>query len=205
MDPAICEQRVTPAFIRDKKGRQRITFVTAYDFPTAKLADEAGFDMVLVGDTLAEVVLGHETTLPVTFEAMLHHTCAARRAIKRTLLVADLPYGTYHVSEDDAVRFAAHFIKEGGAQAVKLEGGQTRVNLIRRLLDAEIPMMGHIGLTPQSVHRMGGYKVQGRLGADIETLLLDAVALDKAGVFAIVLEGIPCEVARIISEEVSAP
>src|SRR5215468_11914695 len=141
-NPAVREQRVTPDLIRSKKGRQRITFITAYDYPTAKLADEAGFDMVLVGDTLAEVVLGHETTLPVTFEAMLHHTCAARRAIKRALLVADLPYGTYHVRADDAVRFAARFIKEGGAQAVKLEGGRTRVNLIRRMLDAEIPMMG---------------------------------------------------------------
>lgn len=203
--PAIREERVTPHDIRSKKGRQRITFVTANDFPTAKLADEAGFDMVLVGDTLAEVVLGHETTLSVSFEAMLHHTSAARRGIKRALLVADLPYGTYHASEEDAVRFGVRFVKEGGAQAVKLEGGRKRLNVIRRMLDAEIPMMGHIGLTPQSVNRMGGYKVQGRLGADIETLLLDAVALDKAGVFAIVLEGIPCEVARIISQEVSAP
>jgi 3-methyl-2-oxobutanoate hydroxymethyltransferase len=203
--PAGREERVTPGHIRSKKGRQRITFVTAYDFPTAKLADEAGFDMVLVGDTLAEVVLGHDTTLPVSFETMLHHTSAARRGIKRALLVADLPYGTYHASEEDAVRFGVRFVKEGGAQAVKLEGGRKRLNVIRRMLDAEIPMMGHIGLTPQSVHRMGGYKVQGRLGADIETLLLDAVALDKAGVFAIVLEGIPCEVAKIISEEVSTP
>ena len=188
-----------------QKGRQRITFVTAYDYPTAKLADDAGFDMVLVGDTLAEVVLGHETTLPVTFEAMLHHTCAARRAIKRALLVADLPYGTYHVSEEDGVRFAARFIKEGGAQAVKLEGGRKRVNLVRRMLDAEIPMMGHIGLTPQSVHRMGGYKVQGRFAADIEKVLDDAVTLDKAGVFAIVLEGIPREVAKAITKLVSVP
>jgi 3-methyl-2-oxobutanoate hydroxymethyltransferase len=203
--PTACEQRVTPVFIRGKKGRQRITFVTAYDFPTAKLADEAGFDMVLVGDTLAEVVLGYETTLPVTFETMLHHTTAARRAIRRALLVADLPYGTYQVSEEHAVRFAVRFVKEGGAQAVKLEGGQKRVNLIRRMMDAEIPIMGHIGLTPQSVHRMGGYKVQGRLEVDIERLLQDAVALDKAGVFAMVLEGIPREVAKAISEEVSAP
>ena len=119
--------------------------------------------------------------------------------------MADLPYGTYHASEQDAVRFAVRFVKEGGAQAVKLEGGQKRVKLIRRLIDAEIPMMGHIGLTPQSVHRMGGYKVQGRLGADIETLVRDAVALDKVGVFAMVLEGIPREVAKIVSEEVSAP
>ena len=205
MDPAVWEQRVTTAFIRDKKGKQRITFVTAYDFPTANLADEAGFDMVLVGDTLAEVVLGYETTLPVTFETMLHHTTAARRGIKRALLVADLPYGTYHASEEDAVRFAVRFVKEGGAQAVKLEGGQKRVNLIRRMIDAEIPMVGHIGLTPQSVHRMGGYKVQGRLEADIERLLQDAVALDKAGVFAMVLEGMPREVAKAVSEEVSVP
>jgi 3-methyl-2-oxobutanoate hydroxymethyltransferase len=203
--PTVSEQRVTPVFIRGKKGRQRITFVTAYDFPTAKLADEAGFDMVLVGDTLAEVVLGYETTLPVTFETMLHHTTAARRAVRRALLVADLPYGTYQVSEEHAVRFAVRFVKEGGAQAVKLEGGQKRVNLIRRMMDAEIPIMGHIGLTPQSVHRMGGYKVQGRLEVDIERLLQDAVALDKAGVFAMVLEGIPREVAKAISEEVSAP
>jgi 3-methyl-2-oxobutanoate hydroxymethyltransferase len=200
---AVYEQRVTPDLIRSKKGRQRITFITAYDFPTAKLADEAGFDMVLVGDTLAEVVLGHETTLPVTFEAMLHHTCAARGAIKRALLVADLPYGTYHASEEDAVRFATRFIKEGGAQAVKLEGGRKRVNLIHRMLDAEIPMMGYIGLTPQSVHRMGGYKVQGRIGADIEKLVDDAVALDNAGVFAMVLEGIPREVAKAITEQVA--
>ena len=205
IDPTVCEQRVTPAFIRGKKGRQRITFVTAYDFPTAKLADEAGFDMVLVGDTLAEVVLGYETTLPVTFETMLHHTTAARRAIRRALLVADLPYGTYQVSEEHAVRFAVRFVKEGGAQAVKLEGGQKRVSLIRRMMDAEIPIMGHIGLTPQSVHRMGGYRVQGRLEVDIERLLQDAVALDKAGVFAMVVEGIPREVAKAISEEESAP
>jgi 3-methyl-2-oxobutanoate hydroxymethyltransferase len=136
---------------------------------------------------------------------MLHHTSAARRAIKRALLVADLPYGTYHASEEDAVRFAVRFIKEGGAQAVKLEGGRKRVNLIRRMLDAEIPMMGHIGLTPQSVHRMGRYKVQGRLSADVEALLQDAIALEKAGVFAMVLEGIPSEVAKTISAEVSAP
>ena len=161
--------------------------------------------MVLVGDTLAEVVLGYETTLPVTFETMLHHTAAARRGIRRALLVADLPYGTYQASEKDAVRFAVRFVKEGGAQAVKLEGGQNRAKLIRRMMDAEIPMMGHIGLTPQSVHRMGGYKVQGRREADIERLLQDAVALDKAGVFAMVLEGVPREVAKAVSEEVSIP
>lgn len=199
------ESAVTLDSIRGKKGQQRITFVTAYDFPTAKLVDEAGFDMILVGDTLAEVVLGYETTLPVTFEAMLHHTSAARRAIKRALLVADLPYGSYHADPVDAVRCAIRFVKEAGAQAVKLEGGQRRIDIIRRILDAEIPIMGHIGLTPQSVHRMGGYKVQGRLVSDMENLLKDAVALDNAGVFAMVLEGIPREVAKLISEEVSVP
>jgi len=197
--------RTTPDVIRAKKGRSRITFVTAYDFPTAKLADEAGFDMILVGDTLAEVVLGYETTLPVTFEAMLHHTCAARRAVTRALLVADLPYGSYHISQEEAVRHAVQFIKKSGAQAVKLEGGRKRVDLICRMLDAEIPMMGHIGLTPQSVNPTGGYKVQGRCTKDIENLLDDAMALDNAGVFAIVLEGIPRELARVISEAVSAP
>jgi len=161
--------------------------------------------MVLVGDTLAEVVLGYETTLPVTFETMLHHTAAARRGIRRALLVADLPYGTYQASEQDAVRFALRFVKEGGAQAVKLEGGQKRVNVIRRIVNAEIPIVGHIGLTPQSVHRMGGYKVQGRLEADVERLMQDAVALDKAGVFAMVLEGVPREVAKAVSDEVSIP
>jgi 3-methyl-2-oxobutanoate hydroxymethyltransferase len=204
-DLPLLKQRVTPHLIRSKKGLYKITFVTAYDFPTAKLADEAGFDMVLVGDTLAEVVLGHETTLPVSFEGMLHHTCAARRAIRRSLLVADLPYGTYHVSQEDALRFAVRFVKEGGAQAVKLEGGRKRVDLVRRMIDAEIPMMGHIGLTPQSLHCMGGYKVQGRIASQIERLIEDAVALDNAGVFAMVLEGIPREVAKIITEQVSVP
>jgi len=204
-DLVVGDQALTAEHIRSKKGHQRITFVTAYDFPTAKLADEAGFDMILIGDTLAEVVLGHETTLPVSFETMLHHTAAARRAIKRALLVADLPYGTYHASPEDAVRYAVRFVKEGGARAVKLEGGRKRVRLIRRLLNAEIPIMGHIGLTPQSVNRTGGYRIQGRLEADIEALLRDALALDEAGVFAMVLEGVPREVAKAISAEVSAP
>lgn len=197
--------RVTPDLIRSKKSRERITFVTAYDFPSAKLADEAGFDMILVGDTLAEVVLGLENTLLVTFEAMLHHTSAARRGITRALLVADLPYGSYQTSEEDALHCALRFVKEAGAQAVKLEGGKKRVRCIRRMVDAKIPIMGHIGLTPQSLHRMGGYKVQGKLTRDMERLIEDAIALDKAGVFAIVLEGIPRDVAKVISEAVSAP
>lgn len=191
--------------IRDKKARkQPITFITAYDFPTAKLADEAGFDMILVGDTLAEVVLGYETTLPVSLEAMLHHTSAARRGVKRSLLVADLPYGSYHSSDAEGLRSALRFVKEAGAQAVKFEGGRKRLGLIRRMLDAEILVMGHLGLTPQSIHRMGGYKVQAKTIQDIESLIEDAVALDRAGVFALVLEGIPREVSKLITDEVSA-
>ena len=140
-----------------------------------------------------------------TFEAMLHHTSAARRGITRALLVADLPYGSYQTSEDNAMHCALRFVKEAGAQAVKLEGGKKRIHLVRRMVDAEIPTMGHIGLTPQSVHRMGGYKVQGKLIPDIERLIEDAIALDSAGVFAMVLEGIPRDVAKVISEAVSAP
>jgi 3-methyl-2-oxobutanoate hydroxymethyltransferase len=197
--------KVTIEGIRQKKAeRQPITFLTAYDYPTARIVDEAGIDMILVGDTLAEVVLGYETTLPVTFEEMLHHTCAARRAIKNALLVADLPYGSYHAGQDQAVQYGVRFIKEAGAEAVKLEGGAKRIHVIQGLLDAEIPVMGHVGLTPQSVHRMGGYKVQARCDKEAEQLIRDALVLDRAGVFAIVLEGIPREVAAIITAEVSA-
>src|SRR6516165_1814491 len=151
--------KMTVHTIREKKARHEpITFLTAYDYPTGRLVDEAGVDMVLVGDTLAEVVLGYENTLPVTFEAMLHHTAAVRRGVKRALLVADLPFGSYQADEQMAIRLAVRFVKEAGAEAVKLEGGEKRVSLIRRLLDTEIPVMGHLGLTPQSVHRFGGYR-----------------------------------------------
>lgn len=198
--------KMTVHTIREKKARHEpITFLTAYDYPTGRLVDEAGVDMVLVGDTLAEVVLGYENTLPVTFEAMLHHTAAVRRGVKRALLVADLPFGSYQADEQMAIRHAVRFVKEAGAEAVKLEGGEKRVSLIRRLLDTEIPVMGHLGLTPQSVHRFGGYRVQGRIAGDAEQIIRDALALDRAGVFAIVLEGIPRELAALITSEVSAP
>ena len=198
--------KMTVHTIREKKARHEpITFLTAYDYPTGRLVDEAGVDMVLVGDTLAEVVLGYENTLPVTFEAMLHHTAAVRRGVKRALLVADLPFGSYQADEQRAIRLAVRFVKEAGAEAVKLEGGEKRVSLIRRLLDTEILVMGHLGLTPQSVHRFGGYRVQGRIARDAEQIIRDALALDRAGVFAIVLEGIPRELAALITSEVSAP
>ncbi len=198
--------KITTATLAERKSkRQPITCLTAYDYATARLVDEAGIDIILVGDSLAQVVLGYDSTLPVTVDEMLHHTRAVRRAVKHALLVADMPYGSYHTSPEDAVRNASRFLKEAGAEAVKLEGGEKRTEQVRRLIDAEIPVMGHIGLTPQSVHAMGGYKVQGKTLSAVEQLMRDAVALDQAGVFSIVLEGIPREVAAMITEEVSAP
>jgi 3-methyl-2-oxobutanoate hydroxymethyltransferase len=199
-------QKITVASLREKKLlHEPITCLTAYDYPSARLVDEAAIDIVLVGDSLAMTILGYENTLSVTIDEMLHHTKAARRGVKHALLVADMPYGSYHVSPDDAIRNAARFIKEAGAEAVKIEGGEKRADLIRRLIDAEIPVTGHIGLTPQSVNVMGGYKVQGKSLAAVEQLMRDALALDRAGVACIYLEGIPREVAAMITAEVAAP
>jgi len=199
-------QKMTVASLREKKLLHvPITCLTAYDYPSARLVDEAAIDIVLVGDSLAMTILGYENTLSVTIDEMLHHTRAVRRGVKHALLVADMPYGSYHVSPDDAIRNAARFIKEAGAEAVKIEGGEKRAELIRRIIDAEIPVTGHIGLTPQSVNVMGGYKVQGKSLAAVEQLMRDAVALDRAGVACIYLEGIPREVAAMITTEVAAP
>src|SRR3982751_643412 len=195
--------KVTTITIQEKKQRREpITCLTAYDYPSARLVDEAGIDMVLVGDSLAMVVLGYENTLPVTVDEMLHHTRAVRRAVKSALVIADMPYASYHLSVEEGVRNASRFLKEAGAEAVKVEGGEKRLELIHRLHDDEIPVMGHIGLTPQSLHTMGGSKVQGKSLAAIEQLMRDATALDRAGVFSIVLEGIPREVAAMITAEV---
>ncbi|HJX00657.1 MAG TPA: 3-methyl-2-oxobutanoate hydroxymethyltransferase [Terriglobales bacterium] len=200
------QAKVTVNSIQEKKQQGTpITCLTAYDYATSRLVDQAGIDMILVGDSLAMVVLGYENTLPITVDEMLHHTRAVRRGVKRALVIADMPYASYHVDDKQAVKNAARFLKDGGAEAVKIEGGQKRVSLIHRLLDAEVPVMGHIGLTPQSVHMMGGYRVQGKSMKAIEGLVKDAAALDRAGVFSIVLEGIPREVARIITEEVECP
>jgi 3-methyl-2-oxobutanoate hydroxymethyltransferase len=197
--------KVTVTTIQEKKEQhQAITCLTAYDYATARLVDEAGIDMILVGDSLAQVVLGYESTLPVTMEEMLHHTRAVRRAVKSAMVIADMPYGTYQGDLKEGVANAMRFVKEAGAEAVKIEGGLKRTELVRRLLEAEIPVMGHIGLTPQSLHKMGGYKVQGKDLAGIEALMKDAVALDRAGVFSIVLEGVPREVATMITREVHA-
>ena len=165
-------QKITVASLREKKLlHEPITCLTAYDYPSARLVDEAAIDIVLVGDSLAMTILGYENTLSVTIDEMLHHTKAARRGVKHALLVADMPYGSYHLSAEDALRNAARFVKEAGAEAVKIEGGQKRADLIMRLRDAELPVMGHIGLTPQSLHAMGGYKVQGKSLVAIEELM----------------------------------
>jgi 3-methyl-2-oxobutanoate hydroxymethyltransferase len=199
-------QRVTVQTLAEKKRkREPIVSLTAYDYATARLADEAGVDLILVGDSLAQVVLGYDSTLPVTVEEMLHHTRAVRRAVHRAFLVADMPFGSYHAGSRKAVENAVRFVKDGGAEAVKIEGGVSRLGIIQRMLDAEIPVVGHIGLTPQSVHRRGGYKVQGKTAPAIDALLADAAALDRAGVAAIVLEGIPREVAARITAQVATP
>lgn len=198
--------RVTAqALLEKKRLGQPIVALTAYDYPTARLADEAGMDLVLVGDSLAMVVLGHDNTLPITLDEMLHHTRAVARAMRRAFLVADMPYGSYHGSVDGAVTNAVRFLKEAGAQAVKIEGGSSRAGLIRRITEAEVPVVGHIGLTPQSLHAMGGYKVQGKTLAAIDQLRTDALALEEAGAVAIVLEGIPREVAADLTAHCSIP
>ncbi len=199
-------QKVTAASLRERKLRHEpITCLTAYDYPSARLIDEAGIDMVLVGDSLAQAILGYENTLSVTMDEMLHHVKAVRRGVKHALLLADMPYGSYQADANEALRNAIRFVKEGGAEVVKIEGGEKRAEVIRRIIDAEIPVCGHIGLTPQSVNTMGGYKVQGKSLTDIEQLMRDAVALDRAGVCCIVLEGIPREVAAMITSEVATP
>jgi 3-methyl-2-oxobutanoate hydroxymethyltransferase len=198
--------KITTASLREQKlHRQPITCLTAYDYAAARLVDEAGIDMVLVGDSLAQTMLGYENTLSVTMDEMLHHVKAVRRGVKNALLVADMPYGSYQIDHKTAVSNAARFMKEGGAEMVKVEGGEKRADLIRQIIDAEIPVAGHIGLTPQSVNVMGGYRVQGKSLSDIEHLMRDAVALDRAGVACLYLEGIPREVAAMITAEISAP
>lgn len=188
-----------------KRAHQPVTSLTAYDYATARLVDEAGVDLILVGDSLAMVVLGYETTLPVTVDEMLHHTRAVRRAVKRAIVAADMPYGSYQTSVHEGVANAVRFMKEAGAEAVKIEGGAVRCELVERLVSAEVPVIGHLGLTPQSVHRMGGYKVQGKTHAAAEELARDARMLEAAGASALVLEGMPRELAAQITSELRIP
>lgn len=184
---------------------KKITCLTAYDYPTARLVDEAGVDVVLVGDSLAMVMLGHDSTLPLTLDEALHHTKAVRRGVARALVVADMPYGSYHGDISESLRNAMRFVKEAGAEAVKIEGGERRLELIARLTEAEIPVMGHIGLTPQSVNALGGYRVQGKTPNAAEQVLRDARAVEAAGAFSIVLEAIPRELAAEITKAVRIP
>jgi 3-methyl-2-oxobutanoate hydroxymethyltransferase len=207
MDPSSeAVSKITVPLILERKLRgEKITCLTAYDYPTARLVDEAGIDMILVGDSLAQVVLGYDSTIPVTLEEMLHHLRAVRRATRRALLIADLPYGAYHLGQEETLRAGIRCLKEGGAEAVKIEGGKKRAALIRNLVEAEIPVMGHIGLTPQSVHSFGGYRVQGRTLESALELLADAQAVEDAGAFALVLEGVPRELAALITGRLRIP
>lgn len=197
--------RVTTSQIKDMKSKRKFSMLTSYDYPTAHMVDEAGIDIILVGDSLGNAVLGYENSLSVTMDEMIHHTKAVARAAKRAMVVGDMPFLSYHITNAEAVRNAGRFIQEGGAQSVKIEGGIERVDTIKAILDAQIPVMGHLGFTPQSVNKFGGYKVQGK---DLETankIIVDAKALEKAGVFAIVLEMVPTLLAKRITEEVSVP
>jgi 3-methyl-2-oxobutanoate hydroxymethyltransferase len=197
---------VTVPDIRSARASgRRLVMLTAYDFPTARLLDAAGVDVLLVGDSLGNNVLGYDSTLPVTMEEMLHHTRAVARGTRRALVVGDMPYLSYHTGRRDAVRNAGRFLKEAGAAAVKIEGGRRRAALVRSLVEAEIPVMGHVGLTPQSVHLMGGYRVQGKRLDEARALVEDAQALEEAGIFALVLEGMPEPVGRMITEATSVP
>ena len=200
--PAVRERKVNAR--SGASSTAPLVMVTAYDAPSARMADEAGVDMILVGDSVAMVVLGYEDTLQVTVDDMVHHTAAVARSRPGALVVADMPWLSYHVSSDDAVRNAGRLVR-AGAQAVKLEGGRKRVAVVTALRDAEVPVMGHLGLTPQSVHSTGGYKVQGKDADAAAALVHDARALADAGCFAIVLEGIPAPVARLVTEAVSVP
>ncbi len=197
--------KVTVPAIRARKGGPKLKVVTAYDTPTARIADRAGADIILVGDTLAHVVLGYEDTLPATVDIMIHHIAAVARARPDALIVGDMPWLSYHLSAEDAVRNAGRIIREGRAECVKLEGGRKRLPVIEAILAAEIPIMGHLGLTPQSIHTMGGYRVQGKQVEAAHELLKDAQALAEAGVFALVLEGVPDVLAQMVTEAIPIP
>ena len=197
--------KITVRTIREMKHRgERITSVTAYDYPSARIADEAGIDLILVGDSLGMVVLGYESTIPVTMAEMAHHLRAVVRAQPKALVIVDLPFASFQSGPEDAVRNSARLVKRG-AEGVKLEGGRRVLQQVEAILAADIPVLGHLGLTPQSVHRFGGYRVQGRGREAADALLEDALALERAGVFAIVLEGIPMELGSEVSQALKIP
>jgi 3-methyl-2-oxobutanoate hydroxymethyltransferase len=200
------EHRITiPSLRRRKRRGEKITMLTAYDFGFAQIFDTAGIDVLLVGDSLGNVVQGRETTLPVTMDEAVYHTRMVSRGARRAFVIGDMPFGSYQVCADEAVRNAVRFVKEGGAHGVKLEGGTAVLETIRRIVAAEIPVMGHVGLTPQAIHRMGGHRVQGRTEKSRDRVLADARAVEEAGAFAVVLEGMPVELAREVTEFLSIP
>lgn len=190
-----------PAIRAAKEKGEKLVCLTAYDYPTARIVDEAGVDIILVGDSMGNVIHGYGNTIPVSLDEITSACIAVKRGTERAMVVADMPYGTYHVSENESVKNALRLMKYGGAEAVKLEGGSNRAGLVRRLVDEEIPVVAHIGLTPQSVYKMGGYRVQGRTAEHAKRLIEDAKALEEAGAFAIVLELVPREVAAMITGE----
>lgn len=198
--------RITISQIKQMKQKgEKITMLTAYDYTTARIVDAAGIPLILVGDSLGMVVLGYESTIPVTMEEMLHHTRAVVRGTKQAMIVGDMPFMTYHISTDDALRNAARFIQEGGAQAVKLEGGVNVADKVHKIVECGIPVMGHIGLTPQSIYQLSGFKVQGKTPETARKLLKDAQALEEAGAFAIVLETVPSQLASLITQKITVP
>jgi len=205
LKPERPEKVSAPSLRLSKQRGERLVCLTAYDYPTARIVDEAGIDVILVGDSLGNVVLGYGNTVPVTLEEILIHLKAVRRAVQRALLVADMPYGSFHTGDDDAVKNALRLVKEGGAEAIKLEGGHKRVHLVKRLVDEEISVMGHIGLTPQSINQLGAYRVQGKTATAAQQLIDDAKAMEDAGAFAVVLEVVPREIAKVITESISIP
>jgi 3-methyl-2-oxobutanoate hydroxymethyltransferase len=202
----MAEKRVTAPSLQDMKARgEKITVLTAYDYPTGRLIDEAGIDVILVGDSLGQVVLGFDTTIPVTLDMMIHHASAVVRGVKRALVLADMPFMTYQISADEAVRNAGRLLQESGVQAIKLEGGMEYAPTIKRIIDAGIPVMGHLGLTPQSVYKFGGYKLQANEEAAAAKLIEDAKILEDTGVFAVVLEKIPASLASRVTESLKIP
>jgi 3-methyl-2-oxobutanoate hydroxymethyltransferase len=198
--------RVTISQIKAMKQKgEKITMLTAYDYTTAKIVDEAGVPLILVGDSLGMVVLGYDSTIPVTLEVMLHHTKAVVRGAKNALVIGDMPFMTYQVSPEEAIRNAGRFLQETGCQSVKLEGGVTMAETVRKIVDRGIPVMGHLGLTPQSINQLGGHKIQGKTPESAKRLLEDAIAIDQAGAFAVVLETVPAPLAAFISKKINIP
>lgn len=201
LQPDRPEKVYLPFIKAAKQNGEKLACLTAYDYPTARIVDEAGVDVILVGDSIGNVIHGYGNTIPVSLDEITSACIAVKRGTERAMVVADMPYGSYHVNEDESVRNALRLMKYGGAEAVKLEGGRNRVKLVKRLVDEEIPVVAHIGLTPQSVYKMGGYRVQGRTAEQAKRLIEDAKLLEEAGAFAMVLELVPREVAAMITKE----